>query len=290
MGQLISIPPLGKYTQPLRNMFERLDFNLLDELPITQKMIEKGCRHSSEMMCFPYKYTLAYFIESLEKGANTLLMFDSCGQCRLKQYYIVQDFTLKNLGYNYEMIPIKINHIFKSFKKIDKNLSVLKILRNLIITWKEIKEIDEGLQIKEINVGVIGEIYSCIESKLNFDIEYKIKKAGLNPYNDVTLSGFLKTFLPTKNKYLKQAYKFFNGELGGHGIENVASVLMMIEEKFKGIIWIRPLSCSPEVMVDPIIRELCNRANMPLLVLDIDETNAEANVSTRIETFFELIT
>lgn len=289
MGNLISFPPLGKYTHPLRNMFERLDLNLLDEMPISPKIIEKGCKYSPEMLCFPYKVTLGHHIASLEKGADTLLMFDSCGQCRFKQYYIVQDFTLKNLGYDYQMISVRVNHIFKDLKKIDRNISIYKISRNLITVWKEIKEIDKGLQIGNKNIGVIGEIYSCMEPKLNFDIEDKIKKAGLNPYNDITLSGFLKGFLPFKDKYLKEAYKFFNGKLGGHGIENVAGVLMMLEKKFSGIIWIRPLTCSPEVMVDPIIRELCNKANMPLLVLDIDETNAEANVLTRIETFFELI-
>ena len=37
------------------------------------------------------------------------------------------------------------------------------------------------------------------------------------------------------------------------------------------------------------LKNICNKNNMPLLILDVDETSAEANVNTRIETFFELI-
>lgn len=64
---------------------------------------------------------------------------------------------------------------------------------------------------------------------------------------------------------------------------------MMIDKKFEGIIWFRPLSCSPEIMVEPVIKGLCEENDIPLLVVDVDDTNAESNVISRIDTFFELI-
>jgi len=287
--RVIAIPPIGKYTTPLRNTLKGLGFNLQEQMTLTRDMIDKGCKHSSEMMCFPFKATLGYFMEALDKGANTLLMFDSNGQCRFRHYYIIQEHTLQNLGYkDFEMIPIRANHMIKSFKRIDKNLTTFKILKAFKRTWKELKEIEKQTIKPKFNIGIIGEIYTVMEDSLNFNIEQKIKRAGMNPYNCVTMTHFLRHYL-IKDKYFKQGLKYFNGPLGGHGIQNVGYTLMLIEKKFDGIIWFRPLSCMPEQTVDPIIKSLCDKANIPLLVIDIDETSAEANVATRIETFFELV-
>ena len=292
--KIVAFPPFGKYTQILRDMAKELDINLLEQLPITNEMISKGCKHSAEMICFPYKFTIGYFMEALDKGANTLLMFDSAGQCRLRHYHMVQDHTLRNIGYkNFEMIPIRAKNIIGSFKKINNKLSTPRILRVLLKTFKKLKQIDNQKITNSYNIGIVGEIYCAIETSLNYDIEEKIKKAGMNPYNSVTLTdfllGFLKRRIRIKSKYMKKAMAYFNGPLGGHGIENVASTLMMVDKKFNGIIWVRPLSCMPEIMVDTVLKDICNKNNIPLLTLDIDETSAEANVNTRIETFFELI-
>lgn len=287
--KIVSFPTIGKYTQPFRNMMERLGYNLQEQMPITPNMIDKGCKHSSEMMCFPFKVTLGYFMESLDKGADILLMFDSCGQCRFKHYYMLQEYTLKNLGYkDFEMVPIRAKHLIKSFKQINKNLSTFRILKELKKTWSELKKIEKQKIEPRLNIGIIGEIYTVMENSLNFNIEEKIRKVGMNPYNCVTMTHFLKHYL-IKDKYFKKALKYFNGPLGGHGIQNVGNTLMLIEKGFDGIIWFRPLSCMPEQTVDPIIKSSCNENNMPLLVIDIDETSAEANVATRIETFFELV-
>lgn len=292
--RIVALPPFGKYTQLLRDMAKELDINLLEQLPVTKKMIDRGCKHSADMVCFPYKHTIGYFMEALDKGANTLLMFDSSGQCRARHYHMVQEYTLKTIGYkNFEVIPIRARNIIGSFKKINNNLSTFKILKVLLKTWKGIMQIDNKKITNGYNIGIVGEIYTAIETSLNYDIEERIKKAGMNHYNSVTLSDFLLSFIrhrmKIKNKYMKKAMTYFNGPLGGHGVENVASTLMMIDKKFNGIIWVRPLSCMPEVMVDTVLKNICDKNNMPLLTLDVDETSAEANVTTRIETFFELI-
>lgn len=293
MERIVAFPPVGKYTQILRDSLTDMDVNVFENLPVTKRMIDRGCKHSADMVCFPYKHIMGYFMEALDKGANTLFLFDSGGQCRERHYHIVQEHTLKELGYKFEMIPLRAKNIIGSFKKLNPDLSTFRVLKVLKKTWKKIKEVDKDKMVDGYNIGVIGEIYTTIETSLNYDIEDRIKKAGMNPINDVKLSEFLLGFLRGRilphSKYMKQAMKYFNGPLGGHGIQNVASALKMIDKGFNGIIWLRPLSCMPEVMADPILKNICNKNNMPLLTLDVDETSAEANVTTRIETFFELI-
>ena len=92
---------------------------------------------------------------------------------------------------------------------------------------------------------------------------------------------------PTKHK--KQVDKYLNGELGGHGRENLFHLLELIDENIEGIIHILPMSCMPEVTIEPCVNSICRKSKIPLLRIPIDENTAEANLETRLETFIELI-
>ena len=274
-------------------------FNLMDQLPVTNKIIDKGCKNSSDMMCFPYKYTLGYFIEALENGAELLAMWNSSGQCRFRHYGKLQEYTLKNLGYkDFEMVILNGKKVIKQLKELNPELTTLRILKGFRNAWNDIKKADEGKRIvskDKKNIGIIGEIYTVLEESLNFGIEDKISEQGMNPFSGVTMSNFIRESLKDnipftrRNKYYYKASEYFEGTLGGHGIENVAEVIMMVEKKFDGIVWLRPLSCMPEQTVDPIIKTICEENNTPLLTIDVDETNAKENINPRFEAFFELI-
>lgn len=218
MKPIVAFPPIGPYSKVFKELLKELDCEVLEEMPLSKTMTDKGCKHSANMVCFPYKITLGYFMEALDKGANTLLMFDSGGECRFKQYYKLQEYTLRKLGYkNFRMIPIKATSLLSSFKKIN-NQNRLKIIKVLFNAMLKIRKIDLKQKISDtkINIGVIGEIYTAIENSLNFDIEKRIRKQNMNSYNAVTMGGFLKKILLRfTDKYHKQAKTYFNGKLGG---------------------------------------------------------------------------
>ncbi len=294
--RIISFPYIGReYTKLIKRNLEKLGLSIQLPPKTTKKTYNLGVRHSSDMMCFPYKVTLGNFMEALDNGANVLLMYDSLGQCRLKHYHKIQEFTLKNLGYeDFELYGINRKNALKLMKKFSGKsyYQIIKTFYNLI---KDIKAHDnKRIWSKEKpNIGIVGEIYSAIDETINQNIEEKIKKYVANPYNAVTISDFLNhNFLPIinrKTKYERQAEKYFNGKLGGHGIENVSHLLELIDRGVNGIIHILPLSCMPETTVEPFINHICQENKTPLLRIPIDENNSEANLETRLETFIELI-
>ena len=146
------------------------------------------------------------------------------------------------------------------------------------------------------NIGIIGEIFTCCDDRINYGIERKINKLGAKPVNTVTLSSFVRgSFLkkihyPTKTKrYDKEAEKYFNGDLGGHGRENISHLLELVDNNIGGVIHLLPMSCMPETSIEPFVTAICRDNNTPLLRIPIDENTAEANLETRLETFVELI-
>jgi len=290
---------------------------------VSERTIKLGVRHSSDMMCFPYKVTLGNFIEALEQGANVLLMWDNCGQCRQRHYWKIHEFTLRNLGYEFEIYPVSRATFVPLMKKLSGK-GTLKVIKTYKDLTKKIRDFDASRyqwSDTKINIGIIGEIYTCCEERINYDIDKKLKKLGVNPFNTATMSDFMETdakisfltmvkdflsifssdlkgtsdgiFMGNENstfkKYKERAKEYLNGPVGGHGYENIYNLLWMIDNDVRGIIHLLPLSCMPETTVEPIINKLCQDAKIPLLRLIIDETNSDANIDTRVETFAELI-
>lgn len=299
MKRIVSFPRMGEYTDVIKDSLEDVGVEVLLAPETSEKTIKFGCKHSSDMMCYPFKVTLGNLYEALEAGANTLIMWDSRGQCRFRHYYILQQHTLKNLGYKFEMFPLNISFVF-TLKKLNPNLSIYQALKVVKKMYNRLKKIEENNKLKEdsINIAIFGEIYTCLVPEVNYNIVEKIKKAGANPYNTVILTEFLKDTIKGalkiknyvgKRKYKREARKYLNGPLGGHGFENIYNLLWLIDKGIDGAIHLLPLSCMPETTIEPIMNDICNKNNIPLLRLPIDETNSEANVNTRLETFLELI-
>jgi predicted nucleotide-binding protein (sugar kinase/HSP70/actin superfamily) len=295
----VAIPWMGKaYTELLSEAMKNIGVNLQLPPRTTDKTIQLGVRNTAEMVCFPLKPTLGNFIEALDNGADTLLMFDSKGQCRLRHYWKIQEFTLRNLGYEFEMLNVNFANILGIMKKLS-GASYLKIVNETLRFYRKVKTIDqEKLRWADDrpNIGIIGEIFTCCDERINYDIEKKIAKLGAKPVNTVTLSGFMKgDFLekfhcPAQKRYFDQeAEKYFNGGLGGHGKENISNLLELVDKKVGGVIHLLPMSCMPETTIEPYVNAICRDSNTPLLRIPIDENTAEANLETRLETFVELI-
>ncbi len=295
----VTIPWIGRdYTKLLARSLTRLGLNVQLPPATTDRTIRIGVRNTAEMVCFPLKPTLGNFVEAIENGADTLLMFDSQGQCRLRHYWKIQEFTLRNMGYEFEMIHVNVKNALPVLKQLS-GASYAQIVKELLAFYGHIKHADKpklAWADDKPNIGIIGEIFTCCDERINYGIEHKIEKLDCKPVNTVALSSFVrdnvreKLHLPSKaNRYDKQARNYLNGDLGGHGAENIAHLLEMVDQNIGGIIHLLPMSCMPETSIEPFVTTICRQHDTPLLRIPIDENTAEANLDTRLETFIELI-
>src|SRR4030043_560813 len=296
MERVFSFPRIGKYTGVFAKMLESFGLSVLTPPPITKRTLKLGVKHSADMMCYPFKVTLGNFIEEIDQGANCLIMYDSRGKCRLRHYWMLHELILRNIGHDFRMYPLNLKNLLKLIKQFNPDLSYLNIIRKLRRSWEKLKEIEDSAPytIKEgVNIGIVGEIYTCLEPAVNLNIEEKLKKFGVNVYNTVRLSDFIKAStrasLLEKRIYKKKAARYLNGPLGGHGFENLYNALFLCNKGIDGIIHLLPLSCMPETTIEPILDKISADFNVPLLRLMVDETNSEVNFDTRIETFAEMI-
>ncbi|MBK1877364.1 acyl-CoA dehydratase activase-related protein [Pelagicoccus mobilis] len=302
----------GVISKIIKRFLTDLNLQVVEPPPITEETIRRGVKLSPDMICFPYKVTLGSIMQCLEKGANTILQQECHHEtvCRQKQFAAMQAYQLRRVGYtNFEMHGVNIRKLIQVMSKISGK-SFWETTRLTVRTLNSLElEDQQHWDDDGINIGILAEIYCGCDETVNYKLEQKLRKFGANPYNTANVTDLFARILndnpfnplgllrlatrcfkrDEKYEYKKQAQSLFTGELGGHAIPNVESLLWLKDRGVDGIVHLLPLSCMPETTVEPYINGICADHRIPLLRIPIDENNSEANLETRIETFVEMI-
>ncbi len=102
--RIIAWPRMGRIDIPLKALLISLGAKVVIPPANSNEALELGVRNSIEGICLPYKLNLANYIMALDKGANTLMMFQAPGSCRLGNYTKMAQKTLKSMGYDFDMV------------------------------------------------------------------------------------------------------------------------------------------------------------------------------------------
>ncbi len=149
MNPIFTSPHMGNTYIAMKAFLETMECRYLPPPPTSRRTIELGVKYSPEFACFPYKVTLCNMIEGLEGGANIILMAaGKKGLCRLAYYHILQEKTLKDLGFNFEMVGLGENIwdvLFHKLKLCSANPShhLHRLIKAARITFKKLKLIEE---------------------------------------------------------------------------------------------------------------------------------------------------
>lgn len=74
----------------------------------SKRALEIGSLYSPEEICLPFKIMMGNYIESIERGADTIILTGSCGPCRFGEYAELQMKILKKLGKNLDFIVLDL--------------------------------------------------------------------------------------------------------------------------------------------------------------------------------------
>jgi len=120
---IVTFPHMGKVYIPAKGLFDDLGVPVSVPNPISKKTLEIGTKVSPEMACLPLKINMGNYIQSLDSGADTIILTGSCGPCRFGYYGIIEKEILQDLGYKVDVVildaPGKDPGIF--FQRIKKS-------------------------------------------------------------------------------------------------------------------------------------------------------------------------
>jgi predicted nucleotide-binding protein (sugar kinase/HSP70/actin superfamily) len=121
----VAFPYFGYDTIALKNFVENLGAEARLPSPPTERTISLGTKFSPELICLPFKITLGNLIESVEAGADTLLMAAGARKCRFGYYHYIQENILRKIGNGHSFYPISQYTPFEFFfTKMPKIFSV----------------------------------------------------------------------------------------------------------------------------------------------------------------------
>ena len=170
-----------------------------------------------------------------------------------------------------------------------KNLKELTKLKREI--KKKISEIEINSKKDAPRIGIIGEIFTVTDGAINFGVEEKLGRQGIEVHREMDVTYHLKKIIfPWKDWQIQRKINpYLKSTVGGHGRDAIFEMLNYAKNNFDGIIHLLPFGCLPEVTVRPILEKIHQETGIPFLSLSLDEQVAEAGINTRLEAFVDVV-
>ncbi|MBZ9607480.1 acyl-CoA dehydratase activase-related protein [Clostridium estertheticum] len=163
----ITFPHLGNTYLAAKALFDGLGIECIVPPFSSNEALELGSKFSPEEMCLPYKIMMGNYLQSIELGADTIIIPGSCGPCRFGEYCELQMNALKKLGHDLTFIvvdsPFDIGkeEFLSRLSKITGNpilgkvqkISALKVAYNVIELIEKIESKAHYLTGFEVNKG-----------------------------------------------------------------------------------------------------------------------------------------
>lgn len=165
----ITFPHLGNAYIASKILFDSLGIDYVIP-PISNKEgLRLGSLHSPDEMCLPFKIMIGNYIQSINQGADTVLIVGSCGPCRFGEYCELQMVILKKLGYDINFIVIDNpkdigkNELMKRLSQITAktNISKAQKIKAALRAYNAICLIDEIERLAYYYTGYEAEKGQC---------------------------------------------------------------------------------------------------------------------------------
>lgn len=172
----------------------------------------------------------------------------------------------------------------KFYKDMSNNkLSTIKIY----CKYKKIYHNIELTNTKRTKIFLTGNAYYLTNTQENNNIERKLAEKGIEIIKYSPLFHLLMNKKIIRKIFLNKVKSHFKYYFESEVAEVVYYVLNNCKQGIDGIIYI--IASASENSVLPIINEICDKYNTPLLCLNINNRNIKINIDTKIEMFSDII-
>lgn len=104
----LTFPHLGNVYIAMKALLDDLEIEYIIPPFTNSQTLEIGSKYSPEEMCLPFKLMVGNYIESIKKGADTIILPGSCGPCRFGEYCELQINLLKKIGCNVDFVVLDV--------------------------------------------------------------------------------------------------------------------------------------------------------------------------------------
>ncbi|MCK9267607.1 MAG: CoA protein activase [Alkaliphilus sp.] len=144
----ITFPHMGNQYVATKVLLEELGVDLVIPPPCSKNTLNIGVKYSPESICLPLKVNMGNYIQSINRGADTIVITGSCGPCRFGYYSIIQKELLSEAGYDIDIILLDppqgdYKTFFDNIFKLTGTKNPYKIIRALKKAVTVINAVDD---------------------------------------------------------------------------------------------------------------------------------------------------
>ena len=239
-----------------------------DFYSLTDKSIYKILKKLNNKLNL-FKYLYYYII--------TLLMI----------YYMdkIDIYIRGNIGFE-----VRENSFEILFNKMLNDFSNTKNIFKLIILYFKYKKLFKNIEVnkptKLIKIGIIGELYLCMESFSNYDLEKLLGRLNveITRYNNGNNLLIKKRF--NHKKILKKILKYCKYNIGDEAINNIYKAIGYAEKGYDGLIYIKPYLCTSLIGSMHILNKVIEDINIPIFYITFDDKTSIEDLKTSLEEFY----
>ncbi len=100
----VTFPHMGNVYIAAKIFFDEIGIEYVIPPVNNKTALEIGTACSPEEICLPFKIMMGNYLQSIEQGADTILLVGSCGPCRFGEYCELQMKILKKMGCDVKFI------------------------------------------------------------------------------------------------------------------------------------------------------------------------------------------
>ncbi len=114
---------LGAAQYYIEPYLRHLGLDVVVPPPTSQRTLDLGTRFCPEMVCAPCKIIFGNYVEALEAGADTLIMFGGKGTCRLGNLVGAQARLLREMGFAFRSYTFDLFHARAELLRLTRELA-----------------------------------------------------------------------------------------------------------------------------------------------------------------------
>ena len=200
----------------------------------------------------------------------------------------LNNYLRRNMGF--EKIPNSFEKSEKSFyQELSQNkLNPIKIIK-IYSKYKRIYHDIELKQVPRIKVLLIGELFSLIDTNSSNNLEHSLIKEQIEVIRYTDLKYLLLTKKFIHPYLLRKAKKYLKYPLGADGDVSISHAIKHAKAGIDGIIHLKSFSCVPEINAIPILNEISEDYQVPIMYLSFDGQNNISNIDTKLEAFYDML-
>ncbi len=162
----VTFPHMGNQYVATKVLLEELGVDVVVPPRCSRDTLEIGVKHSPESICLPLKVNIGNYIESINMGADTIVLTGSCGPCRFGYYSILQKELLNEMGYDIDIILLDppqgdyktfFNTIFK-LTGTKNPYKIIKALKSAVSVLNAVDDFESTIYYKRPREKIRGSV------------------------------------------------------------------------------------------------------------------------------------